>query len=774
MAPVSAPRAFWLLTRLRLQRLGNLFGHSFRFGRKSTPGRRQASGGKRHVGWVLSLLVGALMLFSMLNLSSNAVLNLQCKLDPHGSCQHLPAKANMLERQHAAAADLAAGPLAPPVFNALMLMLGAASAVAVLAPLSSKALAQGDWDMEWLVTLPVRRQTLLWARVIERSVANPTGWFALFPVCITIAWHAGARWSAPLLALPPTLLFLMLAALLVTLCDTGLHLRLPPAQLRNLQALLSLVTMPVVYFTMSLGMPQASISIGWASHAPALPSWTPYALAVHMLRSHDALSAAGYAALLAAEAALLLWLGVRLLQSMLALGVVAGGARESARQAAPPRKAGASFAIGSPLQRRELRLLSRDRNFLAQSLLVPLAVVASQLLMNGKVQDLAQLGASPELLAVTAFGLGAYVLLLSAFQTINTEGHALWMLYTFPRTMDDMLKEKAQLWAVLALAYPLAVLAFGLATSATLDVHLAARAVLALAGIPLFAAIAVSLGVWASNPLSPNPHERIKPTFFYLYTLLSSAYSYAVYTEQWNARLAVLVLMGALAFALWQKAQDALPFLLDPAAAPPPRVSLSDGLIAALLFFTIQAIVVFIGSVDARQPTLSLAALAFAIAGGITYALVRFLYWRTKASGVPALLTGRLLPALGWGAGMALPAIAAAAAYLWALTQLGVRPPGIGKAVSLAVLVPLATVAAPLFEEFIFRGLIFRGMARSLPLAAAMAGSAAIFAVVHPPLSMLPVFVLGLCAALAAQRTRSLLAPMLTHAIYNGAVLMLN
>ena len=60
----------------------------------------------------------------------------------------------------------------------------------------------------------------------------------------------------------------------------------------------------------------------------------------------------------------------------------------------------------------------------------------------------------------------------------------------------------------------------------------------------------------------------------------------------------------------------------------------------------------------------------------------------------------------------------------------------------------LAVLAAPLFEEFIFRGLIFGGLRRiASPVTAALA-SAAIFAIVHPPMSVVPVFVLGIAAAL--------------------------
>jgi ABC-2 type transport system permease protein len=41
----------------------------------------------------------------------------------------------------------------------------------------------------------------------------------------------------------------------------------------------------------------------------------------------------------------------------------------------------------------------------------------------------------------------------------------------------------------------------------------------------------------------------------------------------------------------------------------------------------------------------------------------------------------------------------------------------------------------------------------------------------HPAISMLPVFLMGVCAALVYERTRSLLAPMLLHAAYNACAI---
>jgi ABC-2 type transport system permease protein len=82
----------------------------------------------------------------------------------------------------------------------------------------------------------------------------------------------------------------------------------------------------------------------------------------------------------------------------------------------------------------------------------------------------------------------------------------------------------------------------------------------------------------------------------------------------------------------------------------------------------------------------------------------------------------------------------------------------------------VAVLAAPLFEEFLFRALIYQGMERSLRPALSVLGSAAIFAVIHPSHSVIPVFVLGVAAALSFRRTRLLWTPIVTHMVYNAIV----
>jgi len=835
MAPVrSSASAIWLLARLRLLRLLNMTG-ALRFGKAANSKSRNASQGKRSSRWVLALLVGMGMLFSFTHVARTSVLNLHCKIDMPGTCAAL-AKAHSVERMtEAAAGHLHAAHFSAALAAAMTLMLLLMWLVAFLMPLGSRELAQQDWDLEWLVTLPIRRGTLLWARVLERSIANPIGVLALGPLCVVLAWYGNHGWASLVLGTAVALPLLMLAAMMRTLADTGLRLSLPASQLRNLQALASILSMPLMYVGISYSMwSNNSFTVDWARGFPAWTLWTPPGLAVQVLTAPTAAGAAQAAALLLAQTALLLMVGMALLHRQLRHGVVASGAREAANASAsarrraqarqaraaeadhaaspPPagisdraanagdaaRSAGTNAAaaadaagapasaprtrwrIGTILQRRELMLLGRDRNFLAQSLLIPVVIIVSQLLVSGQLSSITLLGQNQQLMAVIAFGIGSYVLLLSAFQAINTEGNALWMLYTFPHRIDSMLKEKAQLWTALAALYPLLIFVTGLYFTPDFNWRLLWWFAVVMAGIPVYALIAVSLGVFASDPHAQETQARVRPTYAYLYMMLSSLYIFGLYATSWLQTVAIMILTASLALALWQKARDELPYLLDPAAAPPARVALSDGLIAATLFFVLQLIIgMVLRGGSSGGGSLRSSVLAFVCAGAIVYLLMRYLYWRHKTAGVPAVLNTQhhkgMAAAAGHAAVTSLAGAAAAcafgAAYMWLLRDTPWWPRHAPSAATLRLLLPLTVLAAPLFEEFIFRGLIFGGLRRMAGALPAALASAALFAIVHPPLAMVPVFVLGLCAAWAYGRSKSLLAPMLVHAAYNAMVL---
>lgn len=87
----------------------------------------------------------------------------------------------------------------------------------------------------------------------------------------------------------------------------------------------------------------------------------------------------------------------------------------------------------------------------------------------------------------------------------------------------------------------------------------------------------------------------------------------------------------------------------------------------------------------------------------------------------------------------------------------------------LGIIVFNVMVAAPLFEEFLFRGFLFQQMRVSLGKTHAILLSALVFASVHLSIeSFLPLFGLGAILAMVYHHTQSLWASILTHALWNG------
>lgn len=86
-----------------------------------------------------------------------------------------------------------------------------------------------------------------------------------------------------------------------------------------------------------------------------------------------------------------------------------------------------------------------------------------------------------------------------------------------------------------------------------------------------------------------------------------------------------------------------------------------------------------------------------------------------------------------------------------------------------ALLVLLAVVAAPLFEELIFRGFLFRGLANSWGWVLGAAASSAVFGAAHAQLTIfVPLFALGFALAWVYKRTGSLWTAIAFHALFNA------
>lgn len=92
----------------------------------------------------------------------------------------------------------------------------------------------------------------------------------------------------------------------------------------------------------------------------------------------------------------------------------------------------------------------------------------------------------------------------------------------------------------------------------------------------------------------------------------------------------------------------------------------------------------------------------------------------------------------------------------------------------LLVVALLAVVVAPVVEEVIFRGVLFRALADRINLPVGLVLSAAIFALIHievvlsQPFALVGLFAVGFLLAWAYHLTGNLTVPILGHAVFNA------
>lgn len=82
-------------------------------------------------------------------------------------------------------------------------------------------------------------------------------------------------------------------------------------------------------------------------------------------------------------------------------------------------------------------------------------------------------------------------------------------------------------------------------------------------------------------------------------------------------------------------------------------------------------------------------------------------------------------------------------------------------------------MAAPIWEELMFRGFLLPSLGRYLPAPAAVAATSLIFALVHfSREGLLPLLLLGCVFGGAYAASRNLLAPIALHSLWNVCLLV--
>jgi hypothetical protein len=420
--------------------------------------------------------------------------------------------------------------------------------------------------------------------------------------------------------------------------------------------------------------------------------------------------------------------------------------------------------------------LKRDPGFLTQTVLVPSLALLFQL-------GLRQLGSSPsaKTAALLAYGACAYAALPGCMQILTSEGRALWLLFTLPIAPQRWMQRKIRIWTSAAMAVGVAFTALGGLNDAD------GRSVSSILGLCTLVAIGLlcathMVAAIAVLGASVNSEQAVGPPkarHAYLILFLLSLFSLALAGEQLPQQVATTLVFMTLAYALWQRAVERLPYLLDPIEEPPAGVTLLDGASALLTFLCLQLLAAFVlvqwDALDGLSAP-SLVTLAFAVAGCATLLLHG---WHLSGRGVELRQALALTPerlsdqtralALGLLAGLGVGLLAVG--YLHQAIERGWIDKEQQQANLDLASVLLAVVLAPAIEEPLFRGLVLGGMLRTLSRPFAALASAAIFAALHPPHAWLPVLALGLVTAAVRIRSGWLAPALCAHALYNVLVL---
>jgi ABC-2 type transport system permease protein len=737
-----------ILARMRIRRLVSMLGK-----RKGREGERLGTQVKQR-SWITLPITLLIVLFSLGSWGFSVVREMMRGLGENAL------------RGEAGVITLTAPEKSDGVSLAVFAIVGAIVTVIVgyqaCLQLGNKDVGNADWDVEWFATLPIPRATVTLSKIIELTATSWVTWSMAAGVLTAFSALFGGLVRALLLLPAGILIMAATGSAVAYAAETWMRLSLRTSTRQNIQATLSVVSVLILLPVMGAsGRPQVFPVAGqWLAQVPA--ELLPGSLLARSLVDANTQSSALCFLGFCLECAVIIGCCFVWSQHLQRDGITKGGSRVGVR-ATPVRPRTVSRSLLTPIQRRDLLLLRRDKNLLVQVLVLPMVFVGQQLLFNANPQRF-----TPPMVGFVAFVGGAYTLLFSGLQLLVPDGKALWLTLAQPISIEQLMREKVKLIGSFALSFCVVIAGLLLWRSPSIEFEHVASVVLASTGIVIYTGIAGALGVFAYDATAIEVRQRIKQQYALLYLVLIGFFSYAILAKSFWQQLVVLVLSAMLSLALWQKARDLFPFLFDPSSQPELPVAASDGILALIAYFVLQGLLALFFALlrVSQNATLFLAA---AGAGLIVFLGAWFMLGNNRRAELPRfagggtwLLVGATLgPVLGVAANWYL-------GHARAWFDAGEDPASMHWS-----LIVFAVIIAPLFEEYIFRGLLLTGLKRQLSPVFAILASAALFAVVHPPLSIAPVFALGVGAAVLATRSKRLLPGVVLHFSYNATIVFL-
>jgi membrane protease YdiL (CAAX protease family) len=448
-----------------------------------------------------------------------------------------------------------------------------------------------------------------------------------------------------------------------------------------------------------------------------------------------------------------------------------------------------------PLYRKEFLWFIRDRSAIVQTILIPLTVAGVQVFNFRGILSGAH-GAWNYLCGV-AILFGTYFLWILGPKSLSSEGNALWIALTWPRGLESLLKAKAWLWSLISSALVALVLCY----AAFLFPAEIWKIVLVGIGWFIFGrSMAEKTVTLVTVTSSSGEQEKIPWSRRGAAQLGMLTFCIGVLTQQWPIAIMGIVYSYLTAAAMWQNFRARLPYLYDPWAEKlPPPPTLMHAMISISILVEGGAVLTGILVAFTGKENIAVAqAMSYGICAVIvSFGVSSFLsergvmppqVWRWGAApkgeqkswwGGNAIRDSKLFLSLVFGATGGLVLGLFALGYLAVLRHIPATAEIIRRSQEQMAQIPnlrisyavMAVGFAPFAEEYLFRGLLFRALDREWGGWRAVLGSAAFFAIYHPPLAWLPVGMLGITNALLFKKTGRLAPAVILHMVYNAVVL---
>ena len=443
---------------------------------------------------------------------------------------------------------------------------------------------------------------------------------------------------------------------------------------------------------------------------------------------------------------------------------------------------GVSTLGGDPLFRKELLWFKRDRGAVIQVILIPVSLAAFQL-FNFRMA-LEHVLDAWHWLSGAAVLFGTYFLFILGPRSLVSEGPALWIAWTWPRGMEELLKAKARLWSMLASGVVFLVL---LIAGVLFPADWWRVALVGLGWFLFSHSLAQKAVTLVNKPSDSGEPEPVPRGRQWAASLGTFSFAIGVLTQQWSLAVVGVVFSWITAAAMWQNFRARLPFLYDPWSEKLPRPpTLMHAMVAISAMLEVMSLVIGLlvlgtgpGHLEAgRSIGYAVTALIACICmsnwlseRGVKSKSVWT--WHRPDPGLPSY--PRMLGA-GVLIGLALAGLAAL--YIKALMHFPDLAAPIMEAEEHLLQHPYqrwwlgftAVICAPLAEEYLFRGLLYRALDREWGGWRAVLASAGFFAIYHPVTSWLPVAAVGVACALLFKHSRRLWPAVLLHTAYNAAV----